>query len=206
MATTVAVAVSGAPGTKVGAGTLTITNTTSAAETVSSVTVMVGSPTIFSSLTLSGGGQSVTVAPRAVTVFALAPIGLAAGASLTFSFSAVIAGNTAMLSGPVKYAGLIAVSPAGLTATAALPMSVGLMLIGLALTGMPAGRRRRIALGALLLIALAATQLGCSGGSNANLTLVGSGQTVTGVAATFASGGAVKVSGLPASLGFVLVL
>ena len=206
MAKTVEVAVSGAPGAKVGAGTLTITNTTSAAETVSSVSITVSSPTIFSSLTLSGGGQSVSATPSAVTVFALAPIGLAAGASLTFSLSAVIAGNTAMLSGPVKFAGLIAVSPAGLTATAALPMTIGLMLIGLVLTGMPAGRRRRIALGAMLLIALAATQLGCSSGSNANLILVGSGQTVTGVAVTFASGGAVKVSGLPASLGTVLVL
>jgi len=156
MAKTVEAAVSGAPGAKVGAGSLTITNTTSAAETVSSVSITVSTPAIFSSLTLSGGGQSVSAAPRAVTVFVLTPIGLAAGASLTFSLSAVIAGNTAMLSGPVKYAGLIAVSPTGLTDTAALPMSIGLMLIGLALIGMPVSRRRRIALGVLLLITLAA--------------------------------------------------
>jgi len=48
--------------------------------------------------------------------------------------------------------------------------------------------------------------LGCSSGSNSNPILIGSNQAVTGVAVTFASGGAVKVSGLPASLGTVLVL
>ena len=163
-------------------------------------------PAIFSSLTLSGGGQSVTSPPRAVTVFALAPIGLAAGASLTFSLSAVIASNAAMLSGPVKFAGLTVVSPAGLTDGATLPMTIGLMLIGLTLTGLPAGRRRRIALGVVLLITLAATQLGCGSGSNGNPNLIGSNQAVTEVSATFASGGAVKVSGLPAPLGTILVL
>ncbi|HZY58343.1 MAG TPA: hypothetical protein VFE56_01190, partial [Candidatus Binataceae bacterium] len=208
MAKTVAVAVSAAPGANVGAGSLTITNTTSAAETVTSVSITVSDPAIFSSMTLSGGGQTVSASPQAVTVFTLAPIGLAAGASLTFSMNATIGGNrdnVATLGGPVKYAGLTALPPAALTDRAALPMAVGLMLIGLALTGLPADRRRRIALGAMLLIALAATQLGCGGSSNTP-TLLSSSQAVTGVAATFTSGGAVTVEGLPAQLGIIRVL
>src|SRR5260370_25599499 len=123
MARPVAVAVSAAPGATGGAGSLTITNTTSAAETVNSVSITVSDLAIFSALTLSGGGQTVSASPQAVTVFTLAPIGLAAGASLTFSLNAAIARNAVMLSGPIKYARLTTLPSPPLTHKAPLPIS-----------------------------------------------------------------------------------
>ncbi len=48
----------GAPGSTVAAGTFTITNELAVTETVASLTVSVTRPGLFSSMTLSGGGQS----------------------------------------------------------------------------------------------------------------------------------------------------
>src|SRR5260370_37866049 len=87
MASTVAVAVSAAPGANVGAGSLTITNTTSAAETVNSVSITVSDPAIFSALTLSGGGQTVSASPQAGRGLTLRPNGVAAGGALDLSAS-----------------------------------------------------------------------------------------------------------------------
>ncbi|HEV3113945.1 MAG TPA: hypothetical protein VGY99_25940 [Candidatus Binataceae bacterium] len=197
---------SGFPSASVAAGSLTITNTTGAAETVSAVDITVSDPGVFASLTLSGGGQSVTVSPASATThFVLAPIGLAAGASLTFSLNGVIAAHPVILETGIKYAGITIGVASGWTDGAQWPLSAGLLLIGLALTAMPAPRRRRIVFGAFLVIVLAATQLGCGGGSN-GATIFASSQTATAVTATFTSGGAVEVNGLPAQLGVIRAL
>ncbi len=101
----------------------------------------------------------------------------------------------------------IAISPALLPAgKGELPLSAVLLVVGLALTAMPAPRRRRIVFGAILAIALAATQLGCGGGGGNAFHLVSSSQTVAQVTANFTSGVAVGVSGLPANLGTISVL
>jgi hypothetical protein len=170
------------------------------------VDITVSDPGVFASLTLSGGGQSVTVSPASATThFVLAPIGLAAGASLTFSLNGVIAAHPVILETGIKYAGITIGVASGWTDGAQWPLSAGLLLIGLALTAMPAPRRRRIVFGAFLVIVLAATQLGCGGGSN-GATIFASSQTATAVTATFTSGGAVEVNGLPAQLGVIRAL
>ena len=195
-----------APGASVAAGSVTVSNTTSTAETVSAVDITVSNPGVFSSLTLSGAGQSVTVSvPNATTHFGLAPIGLAGGASLTFSLNAVVAAHPVRLETGIKYAGITIGAASTLTGKVELPMVAGLLLLGLVLTATPAPRRRRIVFGAILAIALAATELGCGGSSN-GVTIFSSSQAVTGVTATFTSGGAVSVSGLPAALGTIQVL
>jgi BNR-Asp box repeat len=191
------------PGANVAAGTVTITNTSSTAETVSSVNVTVSNPGIFSSLTLNGGGQSVTVTPASATTnFIFSPIGLAARASLTFSLSGVIAVNPVMLDSGIRYAGF---TP-GLTLAdnGELPMGAGLLMIGMSLMAIPAARRRRIVFGAMLAIALAASQLGCGSSSN-GVRILSSNQTVTEIMAKSTSGGAVAVSGLPAKLSTISV-
>ena len=204
--TSTSVTNSGFPGASVAAGTLTITNTTGTAETVSAMDITVSNPGVFASLTLSGGGQSVTVSPASATThFALSPIGLAAGTSLTFSLKGVIALHPVMLQTGIKYAGITIGVASTLAGGAQLPMSAGLLLIGLALMAMPASRRRRIVFGAILVIALAATQLGCGGGSNGT-TIFASSQAATAVTATYTSGGAVEVRGLPAQLGVIRAL
>jgi len=191
------------PGANVAAGTLTISNTSSTAETVSSVTVTVSNPGVFSSLTLTGAGQSVKVSPvTGNTSFAFSPISLAPGASLTFSLSGAVALVPVMLDS-VKYA---AITPGpALAGGGELLMCAGLLVIGIPLMMLPAARRRRIMFGVILALALAATQLGCGGGGGNNHPFVFSSQQVSAVTATFTSGGAVGVSGLPAKLGTIVV-
>ena len=197
----------GLPGATVAAGSLTVTNTTGGAETVSGIDVTVSNPGIFASLTLTGSGQTVTVSPASATThFALSPgVTLAAGGSLTFSLSGMISAHPVMRDSGIKYAGLVMAGGWGSIGRADLPATAGLLLMGLALTSVPAARRRRIVLGAGLVIALAATQLGCGGSSN-NTTLITSSQAVSAITITNSTGGPVGVSGLPAALSVIRAL
>jgi len=103
----------------------------------------------------------------------------------------------------VKYA---AITPGpALAGGGELLMCAGLLVIGIPLMMLPAARRRRIMFGVILALALAATQLGCGGGGGNNHPFVFSSQQVSAVTATFTSGGAVGVSGLPAKLGTIVV-
>jgi hypothetical protein len=136
----------------------------------------VSNPALFSSLTLSAAGQNVTVtSPTANTLFNFTPIALPAGGSVTFMLNAAILGSAAKLDGRITYAGLGVALP--LENRATLPLLAALLLIGLALAPLPAARRRQIALGAILAIAMAAAELGCGGGTNRRL--IGSVQTAT---------------------------
>jgi hypothetical protein len=200
-----AVSVTTVPGANVAAGTVTVTNTTSAAEILHSVTVMPSRPGIFSSLTLAGAGQSVTVTNvTSNTVFNFSPINLAAGASLTFSLKAAISPSLAATKVGIMYAGVA--SGIGSNGDGEMAIFGALLLVGGVLIGMPAGRRRRIVLAVIAAIALTAAQSGCGGGGGNHPIAFSSSQEVSAVTATFASGGAVTVSGLPAQLGTVLVL
>jgi hypothetical protein len=204
-ATSTTVSVSAVPGSTVGAGTLTISNTAGQAEMVSAVEVELTNPIIFTSLTLSAAGQSTTVAPpSAHTIFTFAPIALPAGGSITFALSADIAGGMAMAGGQMVYAGQAAVVTRVLENRAELPVLAALFLIGLGLLWAPAPQRRRIALAAMLAIALAVSELGCGGGGQGGAR-PGSVQTAGSVSASYSSGGAVGVSGLPATLSAISI-
>lgn len=204
-ASSAAVTVSALPGASVAAGSGVVTNTSGAAETVTSVQVTLTDPAIFNSLSLSGGGKiDVSLEPAATTTFGFGSISLPAGGSLTFSLQAGIAVHPAFRETGIEYAGLMTGAASKRTVMSALPMLAGFLLMSVMVAGMPASRRRRIMLAATLAIALAATELGCGGGNN-NPGFFRSSQSVTAVAANYAAGGAVKVTGLPAQLSTINV-
>lgn len=192
-----------APGTTAGAGSVTIRNDLTVTQSIGSLTIAVSDPALFSSMTLSGAGQSVTVTPpSATTTFTFSsPIALAAGSSVTFSLSAVIAMNSVMLSGEIKYAGLTPIGSLPITA-GTWPIAGGLLILGFALFGVSDGTRRRAIVIVVLALGLAAASVGCDGGSSNNLHFASSSQQVTAVNDT-AGGVAVTVAGLPAQLGTI---
>jgi hypothetical protein len=192
----------GAPGATVAAGTFTVRNNLQIAESIGSVSVSVSHPGLFSVMTLSGGGQSASVTPpSATTTFTFAvPISVPVDGSVTFSLSATIAANPVMLSGEIKYAGLILTDPLPIDGRT-WPLIAGLLMLGGALLGLPASTRRRAIVAAVLGIGLAAAAAGC-GGSSSGPTIVSSSQEVTAVAVT-AGGIPQAVANLPAPLGTI---
>lgn len=98
----------------------------------------------------------------------------------------------------VAYAGIIGARDDG---NGLGPLAVGLSLLGLGMLAFPAANRRRMWFVLAAGMLLAATVAGCGGGGGGgSKSVISSSQTVTAVAATNA-GGAVKFSGLPATLG-----
>jgi hypothetical protein len=192
----------GAPGSTVAAGTFTITNELAVTETVASATISVTRPGLFSSMTLSGGGQSVTVTPPiANTTFTFTtPVMIPAGGSVRFSLSAVIAANPVLLGKEIKYAGLtVTTTVPGSGST--WPLSGALLMLGMTLLGLPGRMRRPAIILAVLALGLAAASTGC-GGNNNGPPFETSAQEVTSVNVT-AGGIPEPVAGVPASLGTV---
>jgi hypothetical protein len=191
-----------APGTRAAAGTFTVTNELAVAETVASATVSANHPGLFSSMTLSGGGQSVTVTPpTANTTFTFTkPVMVPAGGSVSFSLDAVVAANPVMLGKEIKYAGLTvtATVPGG---GSTWPLSGALLMLGITLVGLPGRTRRRALILAVVALGLAAASTGCGGGNNGP-RFETSAQEVTAVNVT-AGGMPETVAGVPASLGTV---
>ena len=194
-----------APGATVAAGTLTIQNPSAVTESIASASINVSDPGLFSTMTLSGAGQSVTVtSPSASTRFTFTtPISIPAGGSVTFSASAVIAMHPVMLGGEIKYAGLTPTNSLPIT-TSTWSLIGGLLMLGVALLGLPGGKRRRVIIIAVLGLGLAAASAGCGGGSSGPIP-VSSTQQVTAVAIS-AGGAPATVKGLPASLGTVVTV
>lgn len=190
------------PGATVAAGTFTVRNNLKVAESIGSATISVSHPTLFSAMTLSGGGQSKTVTPpSASTTFTFTtPITVPVGGSVTFSLSAVISMQPVMLDGEFKYAGLTLTTSVPIT-RGGWPLSGGLMILGIALLGLPNGTRRRAIIIAVLALGMAAAAAGCGGSSN-SVSLVASSQQVTAVAVTV-GGAPVTVGGVPAALGII---
>jgi len=194
-----------APGAAVGAGTLTIQNPSSVTESIASASINVSHPGVFSTMTLSGAGQSVTVtSPSATTKFTFTtPISIPAGGSVTFSVNAVIAMHPVMLGSEIKYAGLAPTKSLPITPST-WPLTGGLLMLGVALLGLPDSTRRRAIIIAVLGLGLAAASAGC-GGSSSGPILVSSTQQVTAVTIS-AEGAAATVKGLPANLGTITAL
>lgn len=195
------ISTTGAPGTTVDAGTFTVHNNLAVAETISSATISVSHPSIFSSMTLSGGGQSATTnPPTSSTTFSFGtPIAIPGGGSVTLSLSAAIATGTASLDSPIKYASL-PLSDSSPLGTDKWPWAGGLMLLGVAPLGLPGGRRRRAIMMTVLALGLAVAWGGC--GNSNDASSASSSQQVTAVAIS-ANGSPVAVGGLPARLGSI---
>ena len=174
------------------------------------MTVAVSHPTLFASMTLTGtspdtvGTASATVTPpSAIQTLTLSiPLIVNPSHSATFAVTATMATNPAMIQRNVAYAAMIGPVDTG---NGLGPLAAGLSLLGLGMMVLPAVNRRRAWLVLTLVIALAATQVGCGGGggsSNNTSPALASTQTVTAVAATNGSGG-VTFGGLPATLGTI---
>jgi|GEM_PF-1522262 subtilase family serine protease len=192
-----------APGATVTAGTLTITNSTNAPETISSVTVSVSQPSVFASLTLSGAGQRVTVSsPSASTTFTFSPaLTVASGGSITFLLSATISSIAMLDGGTVRLAGVVALR----LSSGDMALSGVLMLIGVGLIAVPISSRRRLAWALIAALAMTAGIAGCGGSSSSKPGIVATSIQAVSAVAISGPSGPVGVSGLPASLGEVSV-
>ena len=204
----------GKPGTTDDLGDFSYAPSDTAEQIVSSATVSVSKPELFSSLTLTaslGGeqiGSSTIDAPEitANTVFTFAPpltIPAGGGESLTFALTGVIAGKQAVglgLPNQVKLAGIVGTSNS-LDATGNLML--GLSLLGFAMFPLSIRTRRRTSILAAAMLVLAVGLVGCSGGSsggNAPPPSQSSTQKLIALEVT-ENGIPVPVSGLPINLG-----
>ncbi|MGH7838017.1 MAG: hypothetical protein ACREQC_09390, partial [Candidatus Binataceae bacterium] len=184
-----AIKVRGAAGQQV-FNTFTATNNTGAAESLSSVTIDLSDPKLFSALALSANGQSgrgVATPPSKTNIFTFSPaIALAVGSSVTFNVTGTIAARSAktspsiLRSGGVAYAAVEGGANPSPESTAMLWMAM-LALLGLAILASAIRSRRWIAVGGALMLIVAVG--GCSGGggsSNSTSSQPGSVITVSG--------------------------
>jgi hypothetical protein len=191
---------SGPAGSFVEAGTFTVRNNLTVTESIGSATISVSRPTLFSTMTLSVGGQSKTLTPpAALSTFTFAtPITVPGGGSVTFSLSAMIVLNPAMLGSEIKYAGLTLTASPPIT-WSTWPLAAGLLIVGITLLGLPDGLRRRAIIVAALALGLAVESAGCGSSIPSKGLVASSDQQVTAVAVT-AGGAPATVGGLPALL------
>jgi hypothetical protein len=212
---TVAIIVS--PGNSVSnAGSFTVTNTSGANVTISSINISATDGAIFSSMTMTGqvpGTGAITVESDPdppgnsdTFDFSALPV-LPNGQTATFMLSAVASSAPVPTPTPaadssdpgkrrVVYAEMMWPPPS--RQSKGLSLLLSFMVLGmLAMTGKL--RRRHLLMLAMVLI-LAATEVGC-GNTNTGTTTGTSTQTVETI--TVSSGGA--ASGLPASLGSITV-
>jgi len=183
-------------------------------QVITTVSVTVSHPSIFSSLTLTASlnsvpAGSVTVtAPdiTATTVFTFSPpitIPSDSGATLTFSLAGVISGGKSAdleTMSKVKLAGIAGSQKPG--GGDALMLSLG--LLGFAILPLSGKQRRRAAIlsGAILLMATALA--GCGGGGGSGGAVAANASTQQVVAVDVSEGGnQVAVGGLPIDLGKV---
>jgi hypothetical protein len=184
------------------AGAFTLTNELLVAETLASATVSVSRPGLFSSMTLTGGGQTVTVTPPAAsTTFTFkTPITIPAGGSVRFSLTAVIALNPVRLGNEIKFAGVMVTGPPR-SRGGAWPLSGGFLMLGIMLLGLPDRTRRQALILAVLALGLAAASTGCGSSSNGP-RIESSAQELIAVNVT-AGSTPEPVAGVPAPLGTV---
>lgn len=198
--------ISASPGQQVSAS-FSAVNDTGASESVSSVTLAISNPGVFSSLALSANGQAaseVASPPQSADTFVFAPpIVLAVGASVSFSASATVAAHptTAMMSMGYAMAGMVPTAGSMIGSTDWVPFFVALLILGLMLMASRVERRRLIGIAALVM-ALALSQVGCQGssGSSPASTTVSS---IISVSAANASGAGGATAGLPLTVATV---
>jgi len=196
---------SGSKGQTIGGGSMTLTNTGSLPETVSTVTLNVSDPALLSFLSLSasvdgGSGLLAATGPLGDTVTFVFP-----GPGLTVpAGGAAVLTLTAGMSGASQVAGRLGRPGSTIFGggRGAGQLAAVLGLIGLGLVLVPGGSRRRIRLFSAMFLLIAATQVGCGGDNNGVAVLGTSVQSVPacGVGVSSANG-AVGVTGLPATLG-----
>jgi hypothetical protein len=203
----------GKPGATVNLGSFSYEASDDKEQTVSSVSISVSRPLIFSSITLVatlGGAQagSVTLTSPigSTAVFTFLPaIQLPAGSSLSVALSGVIAGgavgsldlnNEVRLAGITSFGGSRGAGGDGL-------LILALSFIGCAILPMTPRQRLRASFVTLAMLTLAVSLVACdnsSGGSSGEAPRPASAQQVVAIGAA-ESGQPVTVNGLPAGLG-----
>ena len=184
------------------------------AQRVESITVKVGRPGDFSSLTLTasiGKTQvgSVTVNSPDIakeTVFTFSPpLDVPANSSMTFALSGAISSGSSGwldLSSRVRLAGIVGGGGAG-ALNGAGPLVLALGMFGLVMAPFGGVRsRRRGAIIAAAILMLATGLAGCGGSSSGGQNPTASTQRVIAMAVT-EGGSQISVSGLPLNLGTV---
>jgi hypothetical protein len=203
---------SGKPGSTVAGGTFAISNNSSGTEMISSVTIGVTDPKVFSSLTLTatiGGAQTVSgpVTPASSTIFNFSPpLSLPNGQSAKFALSTVIAMHPAMNNHrrlQYAYAAIIPTTSGKDENWGGVgPLLFGLGLIGISLLGTGERRRLRIVAFTSLVLVITLGAAGCGGGGGGGAPVVRPSSTQTAQAASVTLGGVPQtVGGLPATLG-----
>jgi hypothetical protein len=203
---------SGKPGSTVAGGTFAISNNSSGTEMISSVTIGVSDPKVFSSLTLTatiGGAQTVSgpVTPASSTIFTFSPpLSLPTGQSAKFALSTVISMHPAMNDQQrvqYAYAAIIPTTSGKDENWGGLgPLLFGLGLVGASLLGIGEHRRLRIVAFTSLALVIALGAAGCGGGGGGGAPVVRPSSTQTVHAASVTLGGVPQtVGGLPATLG-----
>jgi hypothetical protein len=207
----------GKPGTTVDLGSFSYAASDASEQIVSSVSVSVSKPAVFSSLTLTASLKRVQIGTSTVdssaitstTVFAFAPpltLPAGQGESLTFALSGVISGHQAGrldLTDQIRLAGVISVGNkhgGGFGGTGNLVFA--LSLLGIAMFPLSTGTRRRTSILAAVMLMLATALVGCSGSSGGGTPSAAqsSRQKVVTLSVT-ENGNQVGVSGLPIDLG-----
>ena len=208
----------GKPGATVDLGSFGYAASDASEQIVSSVSVSVSKPAVFSSLTLTASlkgeqiGTSTVDSPgiTSTTVFTFAPpltLPTGQGESLTFALSGVISGHQAGqldLPNQMKLASVISVGNSqvgGFGGTGNLVFA--LSLLGIAMFPLSTGTRRRTSILVAVMLTLATGLVGCGGGSSGGGTppaAPSSRQKVVALSVT-ENGNHVGVSGLPIDLG-----
>ncbi|HTW88354.1 MAG TPA: protease pro-enzyme activation domain-containing protein, partial [Candidatus Binataceae bacterium] len=191
---------SGLTGQTVPGGTLTVDNTSTSTETITTVTIALSNPDVFSNLamgaSINGAAAQTGVAGTLgkTTIFTFnPPLSLPANAVAKFTLKATLSAIAARTGATVTYAGLLT----GGRSRNRSPMGLALGLLVIGLLAIPGGRRRSALIIAVLIMLLAFSQFGC-GGSSSGMTVLNSSQQRVlsgGVAATNAQG-VVGVTGL----------
>jgi len=211
------------PGSSVSAGRFTVGNgSTTTAETISSVTISISNPSLFSSMTLIGTGsdgtttqtlsvplQSSSTVSFTVTCSGCTTAGLpvAVGTqTASFSLSATIAGGATATptsdSGGIAFASLF--WPHHNAASRTILTLLGLFAVGMLWLDGRLKRRHLVALAIALV--LAATEVGCG---NCSGSLLGCGGSNTGTGSSdqqitqIGTPTSVSLSGVPADLGTI---
>jgi hypothetical protein len=183
------------------------------AQRVESITVKVGRPGDFSSLTLTASiGKtevgSVTVNSPDIakeTVFTFSPpLDVPANSSMTFALSGAISSGSSgwlNLSSRVRLAGIVGGGAGALNGAGPLVLALGMFGLVMAPFGGVRSRRRGAIIAAAILM-LATGLAGCGGSSSGGQNPTASTQRVIAMAVT-EGGSQISVSGLPLNLGTV---
>jgi hypothetical protein len=188
-------------------GTINVTATgVSGTITVSSITISVSNPAVFSSLTLNanspGGSESDDVPLTAGdNTISLSTVSLSTGQTATFSLSGVTSTTPAGTGGLVRYhfknvkvASMFSPGPAG----AVSMLLAGLIALALLAAGGQLRRRHLIAFAVWAVMAAAVA--GCGNGGTSS-----SDQQAVSFSATASSGSTITANGLPVDMGTISV-